>query len=172
MARIGHFALPAILILLMGTSTSVAFPADGGRRQRGRNYLPPSTVRRSEKAIRANALNLVQPEYQDEEGVRRANGRVKVEITIDEFGKVIQATAFAGHWRLRALATMAARQSTFRPTLDSGVPKKVLGILTYYFPKPTRPENLRLTFAIQRRRLDVLMHNRKLYNAIAEERST
>ena len=79
-------------------------------------------------------MNLVQPEYPEEKEGRRAHGRVKVEITIDEFGKVIHATAFAGHRRLRALATMAARQSTFRPTLDSGVPKKVLGILTYFFP--------------------------------------
>ena len=93
-------------------------------------YLRPDTVRRSEKVIRMNGLNLAEPDL-SMQGM--SFGTVKIEVTINEMGEVIYAKALNGSSRLRALSVAAAKGSTFRPTLVDGRPTKVFGILTYRF---------------------------------------
>jgi protein TonB len=59
-----------------------------------------------------------------------------VQITISEEGRVIEASILPGqsaHPLLRDAALQAARQWLFNPTLLSGVPVKVQGILTFNF---------------------------------------
>jgi len=52
---------------------------------------------------------------------------------IDETGKVVSASAAGGHPLLQAAAVSAARGARFSPTLLSGQPVKVSGIITYNF---------------------------------------
>ncbi len=63
----------------------------------------------------------------------QAEGAVAVQITIDEQGRVVNAAAVSGHPLLRAAAVEAAKLATFAPTLLSGQPVKVSGVLTYNF---------------------------------------
>jgi outer membrane biosynthesis protein TonB len=59
-----------------------------------------------------------------------------VQIIVDEGGRVISARAISGHPLLRAAAESAARQAKFSPTLLSGTPVKVTGIIVYNFVAP------------------------------------
>jgi periplasmic protein TonB len=58
---------------------------------------------------------------------------VTVQVLVDEAGNVISAQAVSGHPLLQSSAVAAARASKFSPTLLSGVPVKVSGVITYNF---------------------------------------
>jgi protein TonB len=58
---------------------------------------------------------------------------VNVQVLIDEKGHVISARAVSGHALLRNSAEAAARMARFSPTLLSGQPIRVSGIITYNF---------------------------------------
>jgi TonB family protein len=62
-------------------------------------------------------------------------GKVDVQITIDETGKVISAKAASGHPLLRNAAETAAWKAKFTPTLLSKVPVKVTGVIVYNFTR-------------------------------------
>jgi len=83
--------------------------------------------------INGKATNLVKPPYPAAARAVRASGAVNVEVTVDEKGNVVAASAVSGHPLLRASAVQAARQSKFSPTLLSGKPVKVKGIIVYNF---------------------------------------
>ncbi len=63
----------------------------------------------------------------------KASGAVNVQVTIDEQGNVISASAVSGHPLLRAAAEDAARNAKFAPTSLSGIPVSVTGVLVYNF---------------------------------------
>ena len=65
----------------------------------------------------------------------RPESTVAVSVLVDEFGKVVQAQALAGHPLLRWPATEAACRARFSPTLINGPPLRVSGILTYKFTR-------------------------------------
>jgi hypothetical protein len=54
-------------------------------------------------------------------------------VRIDEEGNVFEAVACAGHPELRQSATDAACRTRLSPTMLSGKPVKVSGILVYVF---------------------------------------
>ena len=54
-------------------------------------------------------------------------------MTIDEQGTVTSASAVSGHPMLRRAAEQAAKMSKFSPTLVSGQPIKITGIIVYNF---------------------------------------
>jgi TonB family protein len=83
--------------------------------------------------LNGKAANLVKPPYPAAARAVRASGAVNVQVTIDEQGNVIRASAISGHPLLRAAAVQAARASTFLPTLLEGKPVKVTGIIVYNF---------------------------------------
>ncbi len=83
--------------------------------------------------LNAKATNLVQPQYPAAARAVRASGEVKVQVTINESGNVITANAVSGHPLLRASAVQAARASKFSPTLLSGTPVKLTGVIVYNF---------------------------------------
>ncbi len=58
---------------------------------------------------------------------------VVVQVTVDESGNVMAAKAVSGHPLLQAAAVAAARQARFTPTLLSGKPVKISGMITYDF---------------------------------------
>ncbi|HNU08779.1 MAG TPA: TonB family protein [Pyrinomonadaceae bacterium] len=83
--------------------------------------------------VNGKATNLVKPPYPAAARAVRASGAVNVQVTIDENGSVISASAVSGHPLLRAAAVQAARSSRFSPTLLSGQPVKVTGVIVYNF---------------------------------------
>ena len=86
--------------------------------------------------LNGRAESLPSPAYPPAAKAVKASGTVAVQVTIDESGNVISATAIGGHPLLRAAAVEAARQAKFKPTLLSGEPVKVNGVLTYNFVLP------------------------------------
>ena len=86
--------------------------------------------------LNGRAIFLETPSYPAAARSDRASGSVEVQVTIDETGKVISAKAVnvgGTHWALVNAAENAARNSRFSPTLLSGVPVKVIGIIIYNF---------------------------------------
>lgn len=83
--------------------------------------------------LNGKATNLVKPAYPAAARAVRAEGAVNVQVTIDEEGNVIAASAVSGHPLLRAAAVEAARASKFSPTVLSGQAVKVSGVIVYNF---------------------------------------
>ncbi|MEP6900233.1 MAG: TonB family protein [Actinomycetota bacterium] len=91
----------------------------------------PKTI--SGGVVNGKATNLVKPPYPAAARAVRAAGAVNVQVTIDESGNVISASAISGHPLLRAAAVQAARSSKFSPTMLSGQAVKVTGVIVYNF---------------------------------------
>jgi TonB family protein len=83
--------------------------------------------------LNGRAISKPQPDYPSAAKQQGAQGVVVVHITVDESGKVIKAEPFCGHPLLAGAAVEAARAARFTPTLLSGMPVKVSGIITYNF---------------------------------------
>lgn len=92
---------------------------------------PPKTI--SGGVLNGKATDLPKPTYPAAARAVRATGAVNVQVTVDENGNVISASAVSGHPLLRASAVAAAREAKFNPTLLSGKAVKVTGILVYNF---------------------------------------
>jgi protein TonB len=83
--------------------------------------------------LQGNAIRKTQPVYPPIARATRVQGQVQIEVVIDVDGSVIQATMIDGHPLLRQSALEAAQHWKFRPTLLSGEPIKVTGILIFNF---------------------------------------
>jgi protein TonB len=83
--------------------------------------------------LNGKAISKPQPAYPPIAKAARASGTVTVQVTVDEEGRVISARAAGGHPLLQQAAVAAARQARFSPTLLSGQPVKVNGVITYNF---------------------------------------
>jgi TonB family protein len=83
--------------------------------------------------VNGKATALVKPAYPAAAKAVRASGAVNVQVTINEQGNVISASAVSGHPLLRSAAVQAAKASKFSPTSLSGKPIKVSGIIVYNF---------------------------------------
>lgn len=83
--------------------------------------------------LNGKAVSKPQPSYPQEARDAGAQGTVTVQIVINEEGGVISAEAINGHQLLREAAVNAAKQARFSPTLLSGQPVKVTGLITYNF---------------------------------------
>jgi protein TonB len=94
---------------------------------------PKRTAPISGGVLNGKAISKPQPAYPPIAKAARASGTVTVQITVDESGRVISANAVSGHPLLRAAAEGAARSARFSPTLLSGQPVKVTGVITYNF---------------------------------------
>jgi TonB family protein len=99
---------------------------------------PPPPPPRTRMTISGGVLNgkpfaKPQPAYPPIAKAARASGPVTVQIVVDESGRVEWASAVSGHPLLRQPSEDAARQARFAPTLLSGQPVKVSGVITYNF---------------------------------------
>ena len=83
--------------------------------------------------INGKATSLPKPDYPAAAQAVKASGAVNVQVTINENGEVIFASAISGHPLLRQAAEQAALQAAFNPTLLSGQPVKVTGVIIYNF---------------------------------------
>ncbi|GEM_PF-455459 len=95
------------------------------------NAQTPHTIRGG--VLNGKAISLPKPVYPEIARTAKVSGSVTVEITIDESGNVISATAVSGHPLLKDAAVQAASGAKFSPTLLSGQPIKVTGNLVYNF---------------------------------------
>jgi len=83
--------------------------------------------------LNGKAKSLPTPVYPSAARSMRIAGKVTVQVLIDESGDVVSASAASGHPLLKAAAVAAARRAKFSPTLLSGQPVKVSGVITYNF---------------------------------------
>ena len=85
--------------------------------------------------VNGSATYLPKPPYPAAAVAVNAQGKVSVQVTIDEDGRVVSARAVDGHPLLRGVAEAAAKQAKFSPTLLSKVPVKVTGVIVYNFTR-------------------------------------
>jgi TonB family protein len=83
--------------------------------------------------INGRALDLPKPTYPPEAKAARITGTVVVRLMIDERGRVIRACSISGPPELQAASERAAYRARFTPTVISGVPVKITGIVTYNY---------------------------------------
>ena len=93
----------------------------------------PAGPIRSSTILNGKALNLPKPPYPPPAKAIRVGGDVNVQVTIDEKGNVISASAVTGHLLLRQVSEQAARNAKFSPTILGGQPVKVTGLIVYKF---------------------------------------
>jgi len=99
---------------------------------------PPQTpaVIRISEILNSKALDLPKPGYPQMAKIARVQGKVLVQVLIDESGKVISAKAVSGPPLLVVDSQRAALQAKFSPTKINGQPVKVSGVITYNFVLP------------------------------------
>ena len=83
--------------------------------------------------LNGKAISKPAPAYPPIARAARAQGNVVVRIVVDEQGNVISASPISGHPLLQQAAANAVRQWRFSPTLLSGQPVKVTGVVTVNF---------------------------------------
>ena len=103
------------------------------KKEEPKEEVKPKQTTVSKGVINGTALNLPRPAYPAAAKAIRVSGDVNVQVTIDENGNVISASAVSGHALLKQVSEQAARSAKFRPTLLSGQPVKVTGIIVYKF---------------------------------------
>jgi Ca-activated chloride channel family protein len=107
-------------------------PAEASNPEGGETSKAPLSA----GVLNGKALRLPVPIYPPAARNSGAQGKVVVEVTIDEQGKVVEARAVSGHSFLLQAAVQAARQARFTPALLSGQPVKVKGTINYLFTLP------------------------------------
>ena len=80
-----------------------------------------------------NAVKLVKPVYSPLAQKANIEGKVVVEVELDEKGNVSDAKAVSGHQFLRGAAEDAAKRSKFKPAQFDAKPIKSTGTITYNF---------------------------------------
>jgi TonB family protein len=83
--------------------------------------------------LEGKAISKPAPAYPWLAAVLEISGNVQVDVVIDELGTVTVAEAVSGPLLLKRVAVEAARKARFTPTLLSGQPVKVKGVITYHF---------------------------------------
>jgi protein TonB len=126
-------AVPEFFGLTMGGSSGgngVAVPAGraAGEKEEVRRARPkvleaaaPEGDGCAEEPVKPKPINIVQPTYTDEARAAQLEGKVRVELTVDESGAVTNARVLAGLGQgLDEAALEAARASTFEPGTRCG----------------------------------------------------
>jgi TonB family protein len=86
--------------------------------------------------LNGKAISLPKPDYPADARAAGVEGVVVVQVTIDEQGNVVEARPISGPKQLQEASVSAALQAKFSPTLLSGEPVKVTGVLVYNFGRP------------------------------------
>jgi protein TonB len=96
---------------------------------------PKPAPLRSLGVVNGIATSLPKPPYPPTALMMNVQGKVDVQIMIDETGKVVSAKAVNGHPLLKQVSERAALNAKFKPTTLSDVPVKVTGVIVYNFTK-------------------------------------
>jgi TonB family protein len=85
--------------------------------------------------VNGKAVLLPKPEYPMDARQSNLTGTVKIQVVIDERGKVMSAKTVSGieNQEIRKLCETAAMKAEFSPTILSGKPVKVSGVIVYNF---------------------------------------
>lgn len=97
---------------------------------------PPPVVPKILKISRilnSQAISLPKPNYPSMARQIRLQGKVSVQVLIDETGKVISAKALSGDPFFIPESERAAMRARFSPTIIGDQPVKVSGVITYNF---------------------------------------
>jgi protein TonB len=101
-----------------------------------RPATPPAPPKpRSMGVVNGLAQSLPKPNYPAAALAVNIQGKVDVQVLIDESGRVVSAKAVSGSPMLRQAAEVAARNARFSPTTLSNVPVKVTGVIVYNFTR-------------------------------------
>jgi len=114
-------------------SNSAPPTSDKSKTDQSQKAKPVTDVPFQAGIINGKAISLPKPQYPLNAKNLRAEGTVTVEVLLDEEGKVISARAVEGNTVLRQAAVNAARLARFTPTILSGQPVKVTGLIMYKF---------------------------------------
>jgi TonB family protein len=90
-------------------------------------------VRLSTSVLTGKAISMPPPPYPATARQIGVQGSVAVQVSIDEQGRVLSAKATNGNPLLMPAAVQAAYRAHFTPTLLSGQPTKVTGVIIYNF---------------------------------------
>jgi TonB family protein len=128
------FAVLLLTFNIFSQSTVPKIPPvlkDGTNPTNTSEFFQVSDVR---GAVKNKAIYLAKPVYSSEAREAGAEGKVTVEIMIDEEGNVIAANSVSSHSLLKASSEDAARRTKFRILRDGGGQAvKSSGVLTYNF---------------------------------------
>lgn len=94
---------------------------------------PKKTTTVTKGVVNGTAIELPKPTYPAVAVRINLTGNVNVQVLIDEAGNVVSARAVDGHPFLKLEAERAAKKAKFKPTLLSGEPVKVNGVIVYKF---------------------------------------
>lgn len=83
--------------------------------------------------LKSKVVSNPQPKLPDAARNAKVSGPVRVELTVDENGRVTSAKAVSGNPLLRKAAEDSARTARFTPTKLKGQPVKVTGVIQYNF---------------------------------------
>ncbi len=97
----------------------------------GNPRVIPKTI--SGGVLNGKASSLPKPAYPAAAKAVAASGAVSVQVLLETDGTVFSAEPVSGHPLLQAASAAAACAARFSPTLLSGEPVKVSGIITYNF---------------------------------------
>jgi TonB family protein len=92
----------------------------------------------SEEGLRSAAINLPPAELPLGAELTGLQGRVEVQVIVDEKGEVTSARAASSNSLLNRAAEAAALKARFSPARLSPDPAKVFGVITYDFAPPTK----------------------------------
>ena len=95
----------------------------------------PKVIRVSE-VLNSKAKDLPKPNYPQMAKIARVQGKVTIQVLIDETGNVVSAKAMSGPPLLIVESQRAAMQARFSPTMINGQAVKVSGVITYNFILP------------------------------------
>jgi TonB family protein len=84
-------------------------------------------------ALSGRVISLPRPVYPDEARRSKVTGLVRVLVTVDEKGDVVEAEAISGSPVLQAAAVDAAKQAKFEPVMSDGHPVKTKTVIAYNF---------------------------------------
>jgi TonB family protein len=126
---------PAPLWPVAGSSSALAVVVGNADQGQGAAGTSASADRKiiSGGVLNGKVIFMPRPVYPPIAKAARAQGKVVVQILVDEEGYVIEAAAVSGHPLLQQPAVFAARQTRFTPTLLEGKPVKVSGVITFNF---------------------------------------
>jgi len=143
--------LPDFGVSLTGgiNGTGIALPIGGGGPARERTVekvlrkAPPvaaalPTDGCDDPPSKPKPISVPQPGYTDDAQAAAVEGKVRVQLTVDETGKVVDVKLIAGLGHgLDEAALAAARRATFEPALHCGKPMQATFTISMRFKLPT-----------------------------------
>jgi len=145
--------LPDFGVSLTGgvNGTGIALPLGGGGPPRAEHAVE-KVIRKAaapvaaalpsdgcdEPAAKPKPISVPQPGYTDDAQAAAIEGKVRVQLTVDETGKVVDVKLIAGLGHgLDEAALSAARRATFEPALHCGKPTQATFTISMRFKLPT-----------------------------------